>query len=118
MTPMTQSPHTLSMASMCVCDTVLYKTCFEVKDDSLNPLASPFLLILFLNDNGGKRSEDCQELILIHFISIKYGTRDINFPPFSFGQQAYKIFTYKKHVDIPYIFYRYGGRLKTLSLKT
>jgi hypothetical protein len=115
---MTQSPHTLSMASMCVCDTVLYKTCFEVKDDSLNPLASPFLLIIFLNDNGGKRSEDCQELILIHFISIKYGTRDINFPPFSFGQQAYKIFTYKKHVDIPYIFYRYGGRLKTLSLKT
>ena len=118
MTPMTQSPHTLSMVSMCVCDTVLYKTCFEVKDDSLNPLASPFLLILFLNDNGGKRSEDCQELILIHFISIKYGSRDINFPPFSFGQQAYKIFTYKKHVDIPYIFYRYGGRLKTLSLKT
>lgn len=82
MTPMTQSPHTLSMASMGVCDTVLYKTSLEIevklKDDSLNRLP--------LFNSQCQWQKEIRGLSrtysFIHFISIKYGTRDINFPRF------------------------------------
>jgi len=84
---MTHNPHTLSMASMGVCDTVLYKTSLEVKDDSLNPLP------LFISQCQWRKEIRgvSRTYSFIHFTSIKYGTRDISFPPFSFGQ--YKIFT-------------------------
>lgn len=82
MTPMTQSPHTLSMASMGVCDTVLYKTSLEIevklKDDSLNRLP--------LFNSQCQWQKEIRGLSrtysFIHFISIKYGTMDINFPRF------------------------------------